>query len=52
VSSLMSNVDHNVHTIHDPKRITIVHHSPPTQLCGVKTPLTKQRSRLNVVRHL
>ena len=32
VSSLMSNVDHNVHTIHDPKRITIVHHSPANQL--------------------
>jgi len=37
---VVTNVDHNVHTLHDPKRITIVHHSPPTQLCGVKTPLT------------
>jgi hypothetical protein len=46
---VVTNVDHNVHTIHDPKRITIVHHSPPTQLCGVKTPLTEERRRLKII---
>ena len=29
---VVTKVDHNVHTIHDPKRITIVHHSPANQL--------------------
>jgi hypothetical protein len=36
---VVTNVDHNVHTIHDPKN----HDRGPlafTQLCGVKAPLT------------
>src|SRR4029434_8394162 len=33
---VVTNVDHNVHTILYPKRIAIVHHS----LCGVTAPLT------------
>src|SRR5262249_15600259 len=37
---VVTNVDHNVHTILYPKRIAIVHHSPFTQLCGVTAPLT------------
>ena len=37
---VVTNVDHNVRTILDPNKITIVHCSQSTQLCGVKAPLT------------
>ena len=30
----VTNVDHNVHTILDPKRIAIVHHSPSLSYVG------------------
>lgn len=31
---VVTNVDHNVHTILDPKRIAIVHHSPSLSYVG------------------
>ena len=40
---VVTNVDHNVHTILDPRRIAIVHQIASPQICGVKAALTEQR---------
>src|SRR5215471_12598622 len=45
---VVTNVDHNVHTILYPKRIAIVHHSPSLSLCGVTAPLTDDRQNAGI----
>ena len=48
---VVTNVDHNVHTILYPKRIAIVHHSPSLsyELCGVTAPLTSNKTALAMI---